>query len=88
MEQIISELLSAALDTFEAILPCGQGERIVAEDECGDPIYENVGPAPRFPALARRHATRLAQGKQPWLLLHCRLACLIYSNPRKSLVKD
>ncbi len=61
VEHIITELLSAALDTLEAALPYEQGERIIAEDECGDPIYEDVGPTPRFLALARQHAARLAE---------------------------
>ena len=61
MEQIITELLSAALDTLEAVLPYEQGERIIAEDECGDPIYEDVGPTPHFLMLAKQHAARLAE---------------------------
>lgn len=59
-EQLITELLSAALDTLEAALPYQQGDRVISEDELGDPIYEDVGPTPRFLALARKHATRLA----------------------------
>lgn len=58
---IITELLSAALDTLEAALPYEQGERIIAEDECGDPIYEDIGPTPRFLRLAKQHAARLAE---------------------------
>ena len=58
---IITELLSAALDTLEAALPYEQGERIIAEDECGDPIYEDVGPTPHFLMLAKQHAARLAE---------------------------
>ena len=59
-EQIIAELLSAALDTLEAALPYRQGDRVISEDELGDPIYEDVGPTPRFLALTRKHAARLA----------------------------
>jgi hypothetical protein len=28
---------------------------VVATDEEGDPLYEDVGPTPRFLALSRRH---------------------------------
>lgn len=59
-EQLITDLLGAALDTLEAILPYQQGERVIAEDELGDPIYEDVGPTPRFLALTRQHAARLS----------------------------
>jgi hypothetical protein len=63
-EQLITELLEAALDTLEAALPYRQGERVIAEDELGDPIYEDVGPTPRFLALTRQHATRLSGEKE------------------------
>jgi hypothetical protein len=60
-EQLITELLSAALDTLEAALPYQQGDRVITEDELGDPIYEDVGPTPRFLALTRQHAARLTK---------------------------
>lgn len=56
---IIVELLSAALDMVEAALPYQQGSKIIAEDELGDPIYEDAGPTPRFLALSKKHAARL-----------------------------
>lgn len=59
---IIRDLLSAALDELEAALPYVQGERIIAEDEYSDPIYEDAGPTPRFVALTRKHERRLASG--------------------------
>lgn len=62
--QIITDLLSAALDELEAALPYVQGERIIAEDEFGDPMYEDVGPTPRFQELTRKHLQRLA-AEQP-----------------------
>ena len=60
-EQLITELLSAALDTLEVTLPYEQGDRVIAEDELGDPIYEDVGPTPRFLTLTRKHAARLVR---------------------------
>ncbi|MEW5791964.1 MAG: type 1 pili tip component [Pseudomonadota bacterium] len=58
-QEIITELLSAALDELETSLPYVQGARVIAEDDQGDPIYEDVGPTPRFHALTRKHLRRL-----------------------------
>lgn len=54
-EQIISELLSAALNQLEASFPYVQGTKVVATDEMGDAIYEDVGPTPRFMALTKKY---------------------------------
>lgn len=54
-QDIITDLLSTALDEIEAAFPYVQGNRIVAEDEHGDPIYEDVGLTPRFQSLTRKH---------------------------------
>jgi hypothetical protein len=56
---IIRELLAVALDSIEAAFPYEQGSRVIAEDELGDPIYEDAGPTPRFLALTKKHAERL-----------------------------
>jgi hypothetical protein len=58
-EELISELLSAALDEVEAAFPYVQGRRVVAEDDQGDPIYEDIGQTPRFSSLHRKHLERL-----------------------------
>jgi len=58
-EQILLDLLGAALDDLEEALPYTQGERIVAEDELGDPIYQDVGLTPRFLELTRRFRNEL-----------------------------
>ncbi len=58
--QIIWELLTAAIDELEASFPYIQGERVIAEDEYGDPIYEDVGLTPRFHELAKKYARKLA----------------------------
>lgn len=57
--ELISDLLVAALDELERAMPYIKGERVVAEDEKGDPIFEDVGPTPRFQRLARKHAAAL-----------------------------
>jgi hypothetical protein len=58
--QIITDLLSCALDEVEQAFPYRPGERVIAEDENGDPIYEDTGPTPRFLELTRNHARELA----------------------------
>ncbi|EAR21877.1 hypothetical protein [Nitrococcus mobilis] len=54
-QDIITDLLSTALDEIEAAFPYVPGDRIVAEDEQGDPIYEDTGLTPRFQSLTRKH---------------------------------
>ncbi|UFQ01339.1 pilin assembly protein [Pseudomonas fitomaticsae] len=65
-EELLGELIGAALEEFEASLPYVKGSTVVATDEEGDPLYEDVGPTPRFLALSRRHLHDLsaAAGKQ------------------------
>lgn len=58
-QQIITDLLAAALDEVAASLPYIQGDQVVSVDDQGDPIYEDVGPTPRFHALTQDHARRL-----------------------------
>ncbi|MDO8341949.1 MAG: type 1 pili tip component [Cellvibrio sp.] len=54
-EQLICELLSAALGQLEASFPYIQGAKVVATDEMGDAIYEDIGPTPRFMALTKKY---------------------------------
>ena len=61
-ERIITDLISAALDELEAAMPYVPGERVIREDDHGDPVFEDTGPTPRFLELARAHQKRL-QGK-------------------------
>lgn len=58
-DELLSELLVTALHELEAAFPYIQGDKVVAEDEDGDPIYEDVGPTPKFIELTRKHAERL-----------------------------
>lgn len=60
-EDLITDLLSAALDEVEAAFPYVQGQRVVAEDELGDPVYEDNGLTPRFQELTRKHFQRLQE---------------------------
>ena len=42
--EILSELLSAALLELERSMPYIPGKRVIAQDDRGDPIYEDIGP--------------------------------------------
>lgn len=59
-QDLITDLLSTALDEIEAAFPYVQGTRVVAEDEHGDPIYEDVGLTPRLQSLTRKHLQYLS----------------------------
>ena len=59
-EELLGELIGAALEELEASFPYVQGQHVVATDEEGDPLYEDVGPTPRFLALSRRHLQDLS----------------------------
>lgn len=61
--ELVSELLTSALDEIEEALPYVPGKKVVAEDEFGDPLYEDVGPTPRFEALTHEYADRLRREK-------------------------
>ena len=54
-DQILRDLISAALTDLTSGFPYRAGQKDVAQDEEGDPIYEDVGPTPRFLNLTRKH---------------------------------
>ncbi len=60
-DEIIRELLAAALDELESSFPYVQGSRVVGEDEMGDPLYEDVGPTPRFLELSKKYMESLKE---------------------------
>lgn len=66
-EQLLTELLGKALKELVAAMPYVAGKRVISTDDQGDPVYEDVGPTPRFMALARGHYTSLtpATGERP-----------------------
>ncbi len=55
ISEIITELLSAALTDVETSLPYIRGDTVVAVDELGDPLYEDVGPTPRYLSLTKKY---------------------------------
>jgi hypothetical protein len=60
-EELLGELIGVALEDFEGSLPYVKGSKVVATDEQGDPLYEDIGPTPRFLALSRKHLRVLNQ---------------------------
>ena len=64
-EQLITELLGAALKEVAAAMPYVAGKRVISTDEHGDPVYEDAGPTPRFMELTRVHRRRLEATAAP-----------------------
>lgn len=60
--QLIADLVRAALDELEVAMPYVPGNRIIAEDDYGDPIYEDLGPTPQFYSLSHEILRKLAAG--------------------------
>ncbi len=63
-EQLVTELLSAALRELATAMPYVAGGRVISTDEHGDPVYEDVGPTPRFMELTRLHRQALEAPRQ------------------------
>lgn len=61
LEELLGDLVGAALEAVESSFPYEPGTRVIATDEQGDPVYEDTGPTPRFLALARKHLQRLQE---------------------------
>ena len=59
-EQIVSDLLAAALTELAASMPYVRGNKVISKDEQGDPVYEDAGYTPRFIELTRKHRRKLA----------------------------
>jgi len=62
-EELLGELIGAALEELETSFPYVKGQKVIATDEEGDPMYEDVGPTPRFLALSRRYLQDLKDKK-------------------------
>ena len=54
-EQIITDLLGAALQEIAAAMPYERGKKVISRDEQGDPVYEDAGLSPRFAQLTRKY---------------------------------
>ena len=62
-EQLLSELISAALSEIESSLPYIAGSEVASFDELGDPIYKDVGPTPIYLSLMQKYIEEI-RGKQ------------------------
>ena len=58
-QQIVSEIISTALDEIEEAFPYVRGNEVIAEDEFGDPVYSDAGMTPRFVELIKKHEALL-----------------------------
>jgi hypothetical protein len=58
-EQLITDLLGAALQEVAASMPYVQGSKVISSDEQGDPVYEDTGLTPRFTELTRQFKKKL-----------------------------
>ena len=54
-KEIMVDLLATALDELLEALPYVKGEHVIREDDFGNPVYEDVGPTPRFLELTNKH---------------------------------
>lgn len=59
-EQILTDLLDAALTELSSSFAYKAGSRVVSYDDQGDPIFEDEGLTPRFHQLSKMHAEKLA----------------------------
>ncbi len=55
VDGIVTDLLSAAVKELEERFPYVEGDKVVAHDEDGNPVYEDVGPTPRYLELLQKH---------------------------------
>lgn len=62
--EILSELLSAALDELETSFPYKAGQKVIETDEMGDPLYEDIGPTPKYLDLSKKYKSVLTQDKK------------------------
>lgn len=58
---LISQLIGAALDEVEKQMPYKQGDKVVAVDELGDPLYEDIGLTPKYLELRQKYVRKRKQ---------------------------
>lgn len=61
-EDLLRDLMCAALTELEACFPYREGTRVVARDEDGFEIYEDAGLTPRFLDLSKKYMKELKNG--------------------------
>jgi len=65
LDDIITDLLHAALDEVAASMPYEPGPKVISRDDQGDPVYEDVGLTPLFIKLTRKHRQAIAPQEAP-----------------------
>ena len=58
-ERVLSDLLSSALEQVEAAIPYVPGDKVIREDDFGDPVYEDKGLTPQFLDLVKKYRKQL-----------------------------
>jgi hypothetical protein len=59
IEEIVTDLLGAALDEIAVAMPYEKGPKVISRDDQGDPVYEDKGLTPRFVGLTRKYKKNL-----------------------------
>src|SRR3984957_13808718 len=54
VEELVTDLLHAALEEIVAAMPYEPGPKIISRDDQGYPVYEDIGLTPRFVDLTRK----------------------------------
>ena len=63
-EDLLRDLMCAALTELEACFPYREGTRVIARDEDGFEIYEDAGLTPRFLNLSKKYMKELKSGSR------------------------
>jgi hypothetical protein len=64
-QQIMTELLAAALDELEEAFPYVKGDQVIGQDEFGDPRYNDAGLTSTLIKLTNKHLDKLCQKTSP-----------------------
>jgi hypothetical protein len=78
IEDILTDLLGAALDEIAAAMPYEKGPKVISRDDHGDPVYEDIGLTPRFVELTRKYKKSLetaGKSKERAAVLTLRIRC-------------
>ena len=59
VQDIVADLVHAALDELEAAMPYVPGGKVLDLDDQGDQIYEDLGPTPQYYLLSHDFLRRL-----------------------------
>jgi hypothetical protein len=60
VEDLITDLLHAALEEVAGAMPYQAGPKVISQDEHGDPVYEDAGLTPKFLESARKYKKSLS----------------------------